>query len=82
MSLIHVAKQMQHRQFIFITPQDVSSLKADPMLKIWKLSPPERHDALVGGPSQQTLDFSQKNEADPTVTLPRQKNAQKNRKKN
>jgi chromosome segregation ATPase len=57
-SLIHVAKKLNHRQFIFITPQDLSSIKADPQLKILKLNPPERHHN-AGGPTQQTLDFSQ-----------------------
>jgi hypothetical protein len=56
--LIHVAKKMSHRQFIFITPHDLSSLKPDPQLKILTLTPPTRH-TTVGGPSQQTLAFSQ-----------------------
>jgi chromosome segregation ATPase len=56
--LIHVAKKMEHRQFIFITPQDLSSLTPDPKLKIHKLSPPTRYQT-AGAPSQQTLDFSQ-----------------------
>jgi hypothetical protein len=49
---------MQHRQFIFITPQDLSGIKADPQLRILKLNAPQRHDA-AGGPSQQTINFSQ-----------------------
>jgi ABC-type dipeptide/oligopeptide/nickel transport system ATPase subunit len=49
--LIHVAKEMSHRQFIFITPHDLSSLKPDPQLKILTLTPPTRH-TTVGGPSQ------------------------------
>jgi len=53
--LIHAAKKMTHRQFIFITPQDISSLKADPILRIHKLKPPERR-TVAGGPTQQTLD--------------------------
>ena len=57
--LIHLAKKkMAHRQFIFITPQDLSHITADPQLKVMKLKAPERHSA-VGGPSQQTLDFTQ-----------------------
>jgi chromosome segregation ATPase len=56
--LIHVAKkEMNHRQFIFITPQDLSSVKPDPQLKILRLTPPTRHTS-VGGSSQQTLAFS------------------------
>jgi hypothetical protein len=56
-ALIHVAKKMKHRQFIFITPQDLSSLTPDPQLKILKLTPPTRR-TTVGGPSQQTLAFA------------------------
>ena len=56
-SLIHVAKRMKHRQFIFITPQDLSSITPDNELKILKLNPPDRHKN-AGGPSQQTLDFA------------------------
>ena len=56
-SLIHVAKQMDHRQFIFITPQDLSSIQPDPKLKILKLVAPSRHHN-AGGLSQQTLDFA------------------------
>lgn len=57
--LIHLAKtKMQHRQFIFITPQDLSGIRPDPQLKLWRLNPPERR-AKVDDPSQQTLVFSQ-----------------------
>jgi len=57
--LIHLAKnKMSHRQFLFITPQDLSGITPDPQLKILKLRPPDRH-AVVGAPSQRTLDFSQ-----------------------
>ena len=54
-NLVKVAKEMEHRQFIFITPQDVSNLKTDPKLKIHKMKPPERK-SKVGGPQQQTID--------------------------
>ena len=57
-ALIFVAKRLEHRQFIFITPQDLSSVTPDPMLRILKLKAPQRTQ-LAGGPSQQTLDFSQ-----------------------
>jgi chromosome segregation ATPase len=57
-TLIHVAKEMKHRQFIFITPQDLSSVTPDDMVKIFKLNPPERNN-VAGGVVQQTLDFSQ-----------------------
>lgn len=56
-SLIHVAKKMKHRQFIFITPQDLSGIKTDNEVTIHKLINPFRHDS-VGGPSQKTLDFT------------------------
>jgi len=52
-SMIRAAKQMEHRQFIFITPQDLSSLPRDSMLKIIRMKPPERDDL-----SQGTLPFS------------------------
>jgi len=55
-TMIAVAKDMQHRQFFFITPQDLSNIPTDPMLKIFQLKPPERSN-IVGGISQQTLDF-------------------------
>ena len=57
--LVHIAKtKLVHRQFIFITPQDLSSVTPDDKLKIFKLKPPER-TLVAGGPTQQTLDFSQ-----------------------
>lgn len=56
-SLIHVAKNLKHRQFIFITPQDLSSITADPQVQILKLTPPDRHQN-AGGPTQQTLSFA------------------------
>lgn len=57
--LIHLAKtKMAHRQFIFITPQDLSGLNPDAQLKILRLHPPERN-TVVGAPTQQTLPFSQ-----------------------
>lgn len=57
--LIQLAhEKMSHRQFIFITPQDISDITSDPRLKILRMLPPKRH-GVVGGPSQQTLNFSQ-----------------------
>ena len=56
--LIETAKTFHNRQFIFITPQDVSSVNSDPMVKILKMTPPARN-VVAGGPSQQSLDFSQ-----------------------
>lgn len=56
---VETAKSMVHRQFIFITPQDLSALKTDPLLKIQHMKPPAR-DGLAGGLSQQTLDFRAK----------------------
>lgn len=55
-TLVETAKAMEHRQFIFITPQDVSSLKADPKLRIFKMKAPKRN-RTVGGAQQQTLEF-------------------------
>lgn len=59
-TLIHVAKKMEHRQFIFITPQDLSSVKPDSKVKIFKLNPPKRYERAGGG-SQALIDnqFSQ-----------------------
>lgn len=54
-TMIEVAKEFEHRQFIFITPQDLSNIKTDPKLKIFHMKPPKRSD-IVGGPTQQTLD--------------------------
>jgi structural maintenance of chromosomes protein 6 len=56
-SLIHIAKTLQHRQFIFITPQDLSSITPDDQVRILKLHPPDRHQ-MAGGPTQQTLAFA------------------------
>ena len=55
---VKVAKSMEHRQFIFITPQDVSNLRTDPKLKIFSMKPPARSNGIVGGPQQQTLNFT------------------------
>lgn len=58
-TLCHMATTaLKHRQFIFITPQDISMIEETNEVKVHNLLPPERHlDA--GGPTQQTLDFSQ-----------------------
>lgn len=53
-TMISVAKEYEHRQFIFITPQDLSSIRTDSKLQIHKMPDPER-SVLVGGPIQQTL---------------------------
>ena len=55
-NLVRVAKEMGHRQFIFITPQDVSNLETGPQLRVFKLKAPAR-SAIVGAAQQQTLDF-------------------------
>ncbi|KAG7347822.1 RecF/RecN/SMC N terminal domain containing protein [Nitzschia inconspicua] len=57
-TLIQVGQSMAHRQFIFITPQDVSNVESSSTLKILKMRPPERRE-VAGGHTQQTLDFSQ-----------------------
>mmetsp|Transcript_6022 Transcript_6022/g.10765 ORF Transcript_6022/g.10765 Transcript_6022/m.10765 type:complete len:183 (-) Transcript_6022:85-633(-) len=51
--LVKVAKAMNHRQFIFITPQDVSNLQTNPKLRIFKMEPLVRSNG-VGGAAQQT----------------------------
>jgi hypothetical protein len=53
-TLVEVGRSMPHRQFIFITPQDVSSVESGPDLKILKMKPPERRQ-VAGGLTQQTL---------------------------
>ena len=55
-TLIEISKEMEHRQFIFITPQDLSNIPTDPKLRIFHLKPPKRSN-MVGGPQQQTLNF-------------------------
>lgn len=55
-TLIDISKEMEHRQFIFITPQDLSNIPTDPKLRIYHLKPPKRGN-MVGGPQQQTLNF-------------------------
>jgi chromosome segregation ATPase len=61
-TLVEIGKRMEHRQFIFITPQDLSSLQPDNKLRIKKLKAPERSN-VVGGPEQQTLNFSSQQQA-------------------
>ena len=56
MTLVDIAKKMDHRQFILITPQDLSNITPDDKVKIFKLVPPVRGNAVVGGLTQQTLD--------------------------
>ena len=59
-TMISIGKEMEHRQFIFITPQDLGSIKTDSKLKIFKMKNPKRGD-VVGGPQQQTLPFGSPN---------------------
>merc|ERR1719273_2672073 len=47
-TMVTVAKKMEHRQFIFITPQDLSSLKPDHMIKITHMKLPEYHQLADG----------------------------------
>mmetsp|Transcript_1024 Transcript_1024/g.884 ORF Transcript_1024/g.884 Transcript_1024/m.884 type:complete len:149 (-) Transcript_1024:66-512(-) len=54
-TLVEIAKKMDHRQFIFITPQDLSSIVPGEKVKIFKMTPPARGNK-VGGLSQQVLD--------------------------
>ena len=53
-TMINIAKDMEHRQFIFITPQDLSSIQTDDKLRIFQMKPPKR--SHTGG-AQQTLTF-------------------------
>ena len=54
-TLVDIAKKMDHRQFILITPQDLSNINPDDKVRIFKLNPPARSNT-VGGLTQQTLD--------------------------
>jgi chromosome segregation ATPase len=54
-TLVEIAKKMDHRQFILITPQDLSNITPDDKVKIFKLLPPARSNAVTGL-TQQTLD--------------------------
>jgi len=49
--LMKIAKEQQNRQFILLTPQDMSSYVSTDRVRIFKLTPPER--------GQQTLAFEQ-----------------------
>ena len=54
-SLIHVAKtSMSRRQFVFITPQDLSAIQVDDDITIHQMQPP-RADATDRSP--QSLDL-------------------------
>lgn len=58
-SMIAMAKRLENRQFIFITPQDLSSLKTDDKFRIYKLNPPVRHNnGRVDDLTQTTLNFA------------------------
>ena len=52
LTLLDMAKTLSHRQFIFITPQDLSAVHPSDTVKIIKLQPVARL-----GPGQQTLQF-------------------------
>jgi len=41
-TLVDTSLQLEHRQFIYITPQDLSSLTPHRRLKLIKMAPPER----------------------------------------
>jgi structural maintenance of chromosomes protein 6 len=55
MTLVEIAKKMEHRQFILITPQDLSNITPDDKVKIFKLNAPARN-VTVDNLTQQTLD--------------------------
>ena len=46
-TLIKVGKRMTNRQFIFLTPQDVSNINTDSMVKIVKIKNPRRRSSDV-----------------------------------
>ena len=47
--LVDMAKNMQDRQFIFITPQDLSSLPASSLIKVIKMYAPKRGQQTIEG---------------------------------
>jgi len=51
--LIESAREQKHRQFIFITPHDLTSVAAGPDVRVNRMRDPERN---IGGPEQTTLD--------------------------
>ncbi|XP_071837915.1 structural maintenance of chromosomes protein 6-like isoform X2 [Apostichopus japonicus] len=54
--LLQVAKDLRHRQFIFLTPQDMSKITASPLVRIVRLNDPERN--------QSTLPFRRRNDTE------------------
>eukprot|EP00571_Detonula_confervacea_P004793 CAMPEP_0172314882 /NCGR_PEP_ID=MMETSP1058-20130122/23427_1 /TAXON_ID=83371 /ORGANISM="Detonula confervacea, Strain CCMP 353" /LENGTH=501 /DNA_ID=CAMNT_0013028833 /DNA_START=11 /DNA_END=1513 /DNA_ORIENTATION=- len=46
-NIVKIAKAMDHRQFIFITPHDVSNLQTGPKLRIFKMKPPVRSNVVL-----------------------------------
>jgi len=52
--IIEAASVQKNRQFIFITPHDISVLVSAPNIRIHRMYPPER---AGGGPSQAILPF-------------------------
>jgi chromosome segregation ATPase len=51
--LIESARQQKHRQFIFITPHDLSSVATGPDVRVNRMRDPERAD--ISNIAQQTL---------------------------
>ncbi|KAJ8033739.1 Structural maintenance of chromosomes protein 6 [Holothuria leucospilota] len=45
--LLEVAKDLRHRQFIFLTPQDMSKIRASPLVRIVRLNDPERNQTTL-----------------------------------
>lgn len=52
--LIESARQQRHRQFIFITPHDLTSVASGPDVRVNRMRDPERAD-IVGIGAQQTI---------------------------
>ena len=46
-TLVETASALNHRQFIFITPQDLSQLTPTPLLKIVRMKPPIRGQTTI-----------------------------------
>ncbi|ETL34618.1 hypothetical protein PPTG_03583 [Phytophthora nicotianae INRA-310] len=46
--LVEAAKKNCNKQFIFVTPNDLSMLRPDPVVKIQKLAPPRYRAASAG----------------------------------
>ncbi|CAB4044905.1 structural maintenance of chromosomes 6-like [Paramuricea clavata] len=46
-SIMKVAKEQQHRQFILLTPQDMSNVGQTDQIRIFKLQDPDRGQTVL-----------------------------------